>query len=99
MLLQSLVILILIVLFILTILFLLYKHFHKDLDIQYQKIYHLNHKLFNRGHVYVRDEDGKLLNNCPRGCYDKKCKHGINCYNCASNDPLCCCSDDQCKDC
>ena len=90
MIIRSTIISILIIIFIITIIFLLYKHFHKKIDLNFQKIFYLNHKIFSRG---------KTVKSCPKGCFGKKCKYASKCYNCLNKNPNCCCYDLQCKDC
>ena len=94
MLIKTLFILLVIIVFSIIIIFVVYYTFHKLLDKKYQKIYFLNHKLFNRGHFFDWES-----NDCPRGCVGKKCVYGSSCFNCHDDDPQCCCYDQQCGNC
>jgi hypothetical protein len=57
---------------------------------KYKLIYNLNHPHYISGAIKPK---------CPQGCYKNKCTYPNHCFSCKSDDPYCCCNDEQCKDC
>lgn len=80
------------ILFILLIIFLVTLFFNFFIEVPFHQklLHHLNNDDFVIGH---KKKD------CPKGCYEKKCKFPLHCLNCNGEDPECCCNDEQCQNC
>lgn len=80
---------VLLIILVITI-FIIYVFFNIFMKVpEEQKLmYHLNHPQYVVG-----------KNNCPQGCYQGNCIYPNNCFNCDKDDPYCCCTDDDCKNC
>jgi hypothetical protein len=91
----SIIIIVITLIFVFIIGYVFYEIFTNNANKKYQTIYFLNNPFYNKGHS---SKNGKY--HCPRGCDDKGiCSGASLCYNCAGDNPQCCCYNVQCAGC